>query len=146
MVKRLGAAALAVVALAACGGGGGGYGGPAPMPTVMPATSPLSTAMLSGGPGFIDSVNHTVYVFDGDRNTPNASACSDACAQYWPPITVAPGAALPPPWTSFVRSDGSTQLAYKTRALYASAFDASPGQTSGDGVSAFGGNWHIARP
>ena len=140
--------ALAAAALAGCGGGGGagGYGGPAPGGTPAPVSSPLQTASLRGSPGFINSANHTVYVFDADLGTPNASTCSGACAQNWPPITVPPGVSFPAPWTTFTRADGSTQLAYKTRALYAFAFDANAGDTNGEGVNAFGGVWHIARP
>jgi predicted lipoprotein with Yx(FWY)xxD motif len=140
-------AALAVTALAACGGGGGGgYGGPAPVGTMAPVTAPLSTATLRGSPGFVNSGNHTVYVFDADLGTPNASTCSGACTQNWPPVTVPPGVSFAAPWTTFTRSDGTIQLAYKTRALYTFAFDANAGDTNGDGVNAFGGVWHIARP
>jgi predicted lipoprotein with Yx(FWY)xxD motif len=38
------------------------------------------------------------------------------------------------------------QLAYKTRALYTFSGDVRPGDTNGDGVNAFGGLWHVARP
>lgn len=136
-------AALAAAALAGCGGGG--YGG-APLMRPPAVTAPLSTATVGGKPGFINSVNHAVYVFDADLNMPNGSACSGSCAQNWPPVTVAAGTMLPVPWTAFARADGSMQLAYKTRALYTSAFDANPGDTNGDGVDAFGGDWHVARP
>jgi predicted lipoprotein with Yx(FWY)xxD motif len=150
MIRQLFASVLLASALAACGGGGstgGGYGGPPPPgPTNPPATQPLSTMQLKGSPGFVNSNNRTVYVFDADLGTPNASTCSGACAQNWPPVTVAAGTNLPSPWSSFVRGDGSTQLAYKTRALYTFAFDANAGDVNGDGVNAFGGVWHIARP
>jgi predicted lipoprotein with Yx(FWY)xxD motif len=147
MIRQLFTAALAAAALAGCGGGGGGgYGGAVSMGATAPATAPLSTATLAGSPGFVNSANHTAYVFDADLSTPNASVCTGACAGTWPPITVVPGTSLPSPWTSFVRADGSTQLAYKTRALYAYSGDTSAGTTNGDGVNAFGGVWHTARP
>jgi len=150
MIRQLCATALVLVSLAACGGGGGtggGYGGPAPVtPTATPVSAPLGTATLAGSPGFVNSAQHTVYVFDADLGTPNASTCSGACAGNWPPVTVVAGTSLPSPWTSFLRGDGTTQLAYKGRAVYTFAFDTSAGQTSGDGVNAFGGLWHIARP
>jgi predicted lipoprotein with Yx(FWY)xxD motif len=150
MNTQLLAFALALTSLTACGGGSGGgmaYGGPPPpAPTVAPVTSPLATATLAGSPGFVNSSQRTVYVFDADLGTPNSSVCTGACAGNWPPVTVASGTALPSPWTSFMRADGSTQLAYKGRALYTFAFDTSAGQASGDGVNAFGGLWHVARP
>jgi predicted lipoprotein with Yx(FWY)xxD motif len=148
MIRQLFASALLAVTLGACGGGGvGGYGGPAPVgPTPPPAGAPLQTSSLKGSPGFVNSNNMTVYVFDADLGTPNASTCSGTCAQNWPPVTVAAGASLPAPWTSFMRADGSMQLAYKTRALYTFAFDHNAGDVNGDGVNAFGGVWHIGRP
>jgi predicted lipoprotein with Yx(FWY)xxD motif len=149
MNRQLFASALLLVSLAACGGGGstGSYAGAPPVTqTAPPAAVPLATASLAGSPGFVNSANHTVYVFDADLGTPNASACSGACTADWPPVTVTPGTTTPAPWTSFVRGDGLTQVAYKGRALYTFAFDTSAGQTSGDGVNAFGGLWHIARP
>jgi predicted lipoprotein with Yx(FWY)xxD motif len=149
MIRQFCASALLLVALTACGGGGssGGYGGPPPpMPTAPPAILPLATASLASSPGFVNSANHTVYVFDADLGTPNASTCSGACAANWPPVTVPAGTAAPAPWTTFLRGDGTTQVAYKGRAVYTFAFDTSAGQTNGDNVNAFGGVWHIARP
>ena len=150
MIRQLFASAILASTLAACGGGGstgGGYGGPPPpVPTTAPVTQPLATMQLAGSPGFVNSNNRTVYVFEADLGSPNASTCSGTCAQNWPPVTVAAGTTLPSPWSSFVRGDGSTQLAYKTRALYTFAFDNAPGQTNGDNVNAFGGVWHVARP
>ena len=149
MNRQLFVSAVLLVSLAACGGGGGtgGYGGPPPPgPTAAPAALPLSTASLGGSPGFVNSANRTVYVFDADLGTPNASTCSGACAANWPPVTVPAGTAAPANWTTFVRGDGPTQAAYKSRALYTFAFDTAAGQTNGDNVNAFGGVWHIARP
>jgi predicted lipoprotein with Yx(FWY)xxD motif len=151
MMKQLFASAILALALSACGGGGssraGGYGGPpAPGPTNPPVAQPLSTMTLKGSAGFVNSASHTVYVFDADLGTPNASTCSGACALNWPPVTTTAGATLPTPWSMFARGDGSTQLAYKTRALYTFSADANAGDVFGDGINAFGGVWHIARP
>ena len=169
MFKSLGASALLALTLAACGGGGstsaggGLYGGPPPVnpttapttaptiapttaPTTPPAGAPLQTATILGSPGFVNANQRTVYVFDADLGTPNASTCSGVCAQNWPPVTIAAGTNLPAPFSSFQRADGTTQLAYKTRALYTFAFDTAPGQATGDLVNAFGGVWHVARP
>ncbi|MDB5069272.1 MAG: hypothetical protein JWM87_383, partial [Candidatus Eremiobacteraeota bacterium] len=115
-------------------------------PTAAPAALPLATASLAGSPGFVNSAGRTVYVFDADLGTPNASTCSGACASNWPPVTVSPGTATPAQWSTFVRGDGPTQVAYKGRALYTFAFDTASGQTNGDNVNAFGGVWHVARP
>lgn len=148
MFKQLSAAALLAFSLAACGGGGstGGYGSLPVGPTTAPVTAPLSTATLKGSAGFVNSANHTVYVFDADLNTPNASTCNSGCSGVWPPVTVAAGTSLPAPWASFMRGDGRTQLSYQTRAVYTYSGDANPGDTNGDGLNVSGGVWHIARP
>jgi len=147
MKHTIGAVVLAtLVALGGCGGGG--YSGPAvaiaPAPPVM---SGLSTASINGGPAFVNSVMHTTYVFDADLNTPDMSNCvSAACASFWPAVAIVAGSPLAGNWTMFTRPDGTMQLAYKGRALYAYYGDTSPGIAAGDGINAFGGVWHVARP
>jgi predicted lipoprotein with Yx(FWY)xxD motif len=149
MFRQFCASALLLVSLAACGGGGStsAYGGiPTGGPTAPPATAPLTTASINGSAGFVNTSQRTVYVFDADLATPNASTCTGACTGAWPPVTVAPGTSLPAPWTSFQRTDGTTQLAYNGRALYTFSGDSAPGQFNGDGLNEFGGIWHVARP
>jgi len=151
MTRQIFASLALLASLAACGGGGGtgsGYGGPPVATTTQPpANAALSTAQLNGAPGFVNATQFTVYVFDADTAA-NQSTCGSAngCAGVWPPVTVAAGATLPANWTSFTRTDGSQQLAYKGRALYTYVVDKSPGQTNGDGITSFGNLWHIARP
>jgi predicted lipoprotein with Yx(FWY)xxD motif len=106
---------------------------------------PLSTATLLGSSGFVNGSSFTVYVFDADLLKANASTCTGACSGVWPPVTP-PSGTLPSGWTSFQRQDGSMQLAYKGRALYTYTGDPAPGNTNGDGLTAFGGVWHVARP
>jgi len=144
--------------LAACGGGSSG-GSTTPVivatatpgaissPTASPtsASAPLSTATLAGSPGFVNASGFSVYVFDADLAQANASTCNGSCAGVWPAVS-APNGTLPSGWTSFQRQDGTMQLAYKGRALYTYVGDPAPGTTNGDGLTAFGGVWHIARP
>jgi predicted lipoprotein with Yx(FWY)xxD motif len=105
--------------------------------------SVLNTATLNGSPGFVARNGHTVYVFDGDLQTPNASTCLGACPVSWSPIPAA-GATLSGLWGQFTRMNGSMQLSYATRPLYQFIGDDAAGQTNGDGLVAFGGTWHIA--
>jgi predicted lipoprotein with Yx(FWY)xxD motif len=141
---------LAAAILAGCGGGAYGgssavYGGPGNQPSPNPQTVPLSTATLKGAAGFVDNAGMTVYVFDLDLQTPGQSSCNGECAQNWPPL-IAPAGNLPSPYSAIARQDGRSQLAYNGRPLYAYTGDSAPGQTNGDGLNAFGGIWHIARP
>jgi len=146
MKMTLAGSAIALALLAGCGGGGGYSSVMQPGPTSSSGNnSPLSTATLKGAPGFVNSSGLTVYVFDLDLTAPGQSTCNGTCAQNWPPVA-APAGSLPSPWTAITRQDGSHQLAYAGRPLYTFSFDTAPGQTNGDGVNAFGGNWHIARP
>lgn len=142
--------ALAAAVITGCGGGAYGgssavYGGPGNQPSPNPQTVPLATMTLKGAPGFVDNANLTVYVFDLDLQSPGQSSCNGQCAQNWPPL-IAPAGNLPSPYSAIARQDGRTQLAYKGRPLYAFSGDSAPGQTNGDGLDAFGGIWHIARP
>jgi predicted lipoprotein with Yx(FWY)xxD motif len=147
-VKRLSGSPLtnltivlaAVGLLIGCGGGGGST-----LPSSNNVAQPLSTANLKGAPGFITAAGFTVYVFDLDLTTPGHSDCNGSCAQFWPPQAPTMST-LPAPWSSILRTDGTMQLAYNGRPLYTFTEDKSPGQANGDGVTFFGGTWHIARP
>jgi len=132
----IGATAL----LVGCHGGGGSR--VQPNNNVM---QPLSTAMLKGAPGFVTGAGFTVYVFDADLASPGRSVCNGTCATVWPALAP-PTLNLPAQWSAITRSDNSMQLAYNGRPLYTFTLDKSPGSISGDGVTAFGGMWHIARP
>ena len=103
--------------------------------------------MLNGSPGYVNPSGLTVYVFDADlAGGNNTSSCSGACATNWPPVAPPAGVTISAPWSTFVRGDGRTQLSYSGRALYTFIGDGAPGQATGDGVNAFGGLWHVARP
>jgi predicted lipoprotein with Yx(FWY)xxD motif len=49
-------------------------------------------------------------------------------------------------FATITRTDGSTQLTYSRRPLYRFIGDDAPGQANGDGITAFGGLWHVSRP
>ena len=147
IVSRVMPALTAAIVLAGCGGKSLGI-----LPTMQHTPAPvpqgqatLATMILKGSPGFVNSVGHTVYVFDADLASPGQSVCNGACAANWPPVGV-PSAMLTTGFSSITRADGSKQLAFDGRPLYTFAFDVNVGDTNGDGVNAFGGLWHIARP
>lgn len=140
-VRILSVLIAATALLVGCGGGGGG----SMLQQNNTMQSPLATTMLNGSLGYVNAGGFTVYVFDADLATPGHSACNASCAANWPPLAP-PTANLPALWSTIVRSDSSMQLTYNGRPLYTFAFDKKPGDTHGDGVTAFGGVWHIARP
>ncbi len=93
----------------------------------------------------VDSKGHTLYLFGRDRG--GRSACYGRCAVFWPPLlgrrrpTLGPGVER-----SLVgvtrRRNGALQLTYRRHPLYRYRLDRLPGQTSGEGVRAFGGRWY----
>jgi len=148
-------AALAIL-LAACGGGGTSTSAaapvatPTPTPTPAPAGATLATQSLDGAAGYVAPSGFTVYVFDADLNQPaGTSACTVAtgCAAHWPAVQAVAGVTYAAPFTVFTRADnGLQQLAYNNHPLYTFTGDSAVGMTNGDGITAFGAPWHIARP
>ena len=136
---------FASFSLAACGGGTGApgtpYGGgsqPTPVPTG--AAAPLTTTTIDGGPAFVDSAQHPVYVFSGD--TSNHSNCTGGCLSVWPAVPP-PAGTLTPPFGAFTRSDnGKQQLTYNGAPLYTFVNDTQPDVSTGNGVDGFS----LARP
>ena len=140
---------LTVVALASCGNDNNNQPvASAPPKTVsgQPATVGVENSNL--GKILDDSQGRTLYVFQADSGT--KSNCSGACATNWPPLTsanptVGKGANASMLGTS-KRSDGKTQVTYNGHPLYTFAGDSGPGDTSGQGVNAFGGLWYVLSP
>jgi predicted lipoprotein with Yx(FWY)xxD motif len=135
--------ALAPVAIAACGGGGATA---ATTPAKTTSTSPTSigTGKTTLGTILVDSQGRTLYLFTHDSGT--TSACSGPCATAWPPL-VATGAATATSGADAAllgtskRADGTTQVTYNGHPVYRFIKDVNPGQTNGEGVTAFGGSW-----
>lgn len=95
-----------------------------------------------------DLSGHTLYTFSGDKGT--TSACYGACAKAWPPALTkgkarAGGEASPGKVGTTKRKDGTVQLTYAGHPLYTYTPD-KQADTKGNGVHAFGGEWHAIRP
>ena len=146
----------AAVSLAACSpssaaspGGSSPYGSAAPTSSAPTAPAASSDAMAvrqtSLGAILTDGRGFTLYAFDADKGT--TSNCSGACAVAWPPAgttstdpQVGSGVSQSLVGTT-TRADGTTQLTYAGRPLYLFQGDTSPGDTNGDGSTAFGARW-----
>jgi predicted lipoprotein with Yx(FWY)xxD motif len=100
-------------------------------PTVMIAKDATLGDILVNDQGF------TLYYFKDDQ--PDTSNCTGACAQLWPPLTVAQGTqpvagpGVPDKLGVIQRADGTYQVTYDHMPLYTFAQDTQPGQTSGQG-------------
>jgi predicted lipoprotein with Yx(FWY)xxD motif len=97
------------------------------------------------GTFLVDGKGRTLYLFQKDTST--KSRCSGACATAWPPLLTtgkpkASGSARKALLGTTRRSDGTTQVTYKGHPLYRFAQDMKPGDTMGQGVTAFGARWY----
>jgi D-xylose transport system substrate-binding protein len=125
---------------------------PTSAPTVLAATAPAqptsgaASATIELGQskqfGSIltdSSKGMTLYLFTKDK--PGESACTDACAQIWPPLTIAQGAApvagtgLTAKLGTIQRADGTMQVTYNDHPLYFYAKDTKPGDVTGQGLN-----------
>lgn len=140
-------AIVAASVLAACGGGQAG----SPSAGSTAAAAPTVTAKQLGGAGtvLVDASGRPLY--DNDQEARGTVLCKGACTSFWTPLTVSgtPTATrLAGPVGVVQRPDGSRQVTYNGKLLYAFSLD-SPGKVTGDGFAdAFGGQkftWHVAR-
>ena len=97
------------------------------------------------GKVLVDARGRTLYLFEKDKL--GRSACYGACATYWPPL----GSSAKPRAARGVRAsllgvtrrtDGKRQVTYAGHPLYTFSLDTRAGQTSGQGLTDFGGSWN----
>jgi predicted lipoprotein with Yx(FWY)xxD motif len=129
-------AALAGLALAATGQAAGG-------------AATLKTRHGGKGTFLVDGKGRTLYLFQKDT-TPK-SRCAGACATDWPPLLTtgrpkASGLARTSLVGTTKRADGTTQVTYHGHPVYRYIGDQKPGDTNGQGVSAFGARWYAVNP
>ena len=127
------------VALIATASAAGGTSGGA---KVLTRAAPLGKIL-------VDSKGHTLYLFEKDKR--NRSACSGACAGFWPPLLTtgrpAAGAGVKASLLGTTRRrDGRMQVTYAGHPLYRFALDSRAGQTKGEGLDKFGAEWYVLAP
>jgi predicted lipoprotein with Yx(FWY)xxD motif len=116
-----------------------------PPPSAIVQVGSMSTALgtvLTGPSG------NTLYTLSSDPS--NGSTCTGACLGAWPPLLVPAGGTVSGPagtsltFGTFTRTDDMTiQATANGRPLYLFSHDTAPGQTNGEGITAFGGTWHV---
>ena len=101
------------------------------------------------GTVLVDPKGMTLYTL---TNGATQVACTGQCATFWPPLFLAAGgdeaAARRAGVTGLgtMMAAGGTQVTENGVALYRFSKDNAPGDTNGDGISSFGGVWHVATP
>ena len=147
-----GAIALVFTALAAagCGGGSNNTSASSARPkTANGQSATIGVANESLGTILVNSQGRTLYLFQKDAGA--KSACTGACAADWPPLrvtgtaSVGSGANASSVGTT-ARSDGKPQVTYGGHPLYLFMGDQKPGDTNGQGLTAFGGGWYALSP
>jgi predicted lipoprotein with Yx(FWY)xxD motif len=109
----------------------------------------ISTASTSLGKIVVTSSGRTLYLFAKD--TSGKSTCTGQCATFWPPLIASAkpraGAGARASLLGTTRgADGRMQVTYNHHPLYTFAKDTKKGQTSGEGLSAFGAKWFAVSP
>ena len=151
LLLSLAALALVAFAVAGCGGGDNGQASASPSNSnASNGSSTVGTTDVSGlGKILVDSTGRTVYLFEKD--TGPKSTCSGACAAEWPPVTTTGKPSAGNGLTASMlgttkRSDGATQVTYNGHPLYRYAGDSKAGDTKGQGLDFFGGEWYVLSP
>jgi predicted lipoprotein with Yx(FWY)xxD motif len=96
-----------------------------------------------------DARGHTLYLFEKDKK--GMSLCNGACVAYWPAILSAAkpraGAGVRASLLGRTRrADGRRQVTYAGHPLYTFVGDSKAGQTTGEGLTDFGGAWDAVAP
>jgi predicted lipoprotein with Yx(FWY)xxD motif len=140
-----GAAVVPLIALALAGCGSSSKASSSAPPTASNG-QPVTVGVTNTGLGnvLVDGKGLTLYLFQKDSGT--KSACSGSCAAIWPPLTVtgtptAGSGANASLLTTSMRADGTTQVVYNGHPVYLYTGDQKPGDTTGQGIVAFGGGW-----
>jgi len=139
---RLLAAVIGILLLAACGSSATEEAAPAPAST---------TVAVGNADALVDAKGMTLYFTDQDTSSKLACA-SNACLQFWKPLTVTAGQTPTGPEQvadklgTLKRPDGSMQVTYDDKPLYTFTLDKTSGQVNGNGLTdSFDGSsftWH----
>jgi predicted lipoprotein with Yx(FWY)xxD motif len=143
--------ALIALALAGCGSsskasGSNNNGTATPARPLTSDGQPATVGIATTGLGsiLVDAQGRTLYLFQKDSGT--TSACTGACATFWPPLTVTGtptvgNGANATLLSTAKQSNGKTQVVYNGHLVYLYTGDHNPGDTTGQGLVAFGGGW-----
>jgi predicted lipoprotein with Yx(FWY)xxD motif len=138
--RLLAAAAFALAAGAGVGWALQAAGAPTPRPDT--DATILHTRNIGDVTVLTDAEGYTLYWFGPDTAT--KSACQGSCARNWQPANgpAAWGPGVTGTIGAIVRPGGSLQATYDGHPLYTTTADTGPGQTKGNGVWSYGGEWH----
>jgi predicted lipoprotein with Yx(FWY)xxD motif len=145
----------ALIVLAACGSSTAKVSPAAPPPATTSTTlhvassAPvvLTTKTSTLGSILVDAKGMTLYTL---TNAGKPVPCTGQCATFWPPLLL-PSGMMTAMGAKGVTGLGTTsaasvlQVTEKGSPLYRFSKDSAPGDTNGEGISSFGGTWHVAK-
>jgi predicted lipoprotein with Yx(FWY)xxD motif len=110
------------------------------------AASVVKVHKTALGSVLVDGRGRTLYLFEPDHF--GQSVCSGKCAVAWPPLLTtgkprASAGAHAALLGTTKRSDGKLQVTYQGYPLYTFIKDTKSGQTTGQGLDGFGGEWYV---
>ena len=122
----------------------------APTPTAKKSrTSPAPVVMTGStaklGSVLVDGKGMTLYTL---TNGGKQVLCTGQCASFWPPLLL-PADTMTALGASGViglgtaSAAGGLQVTENGARLYRFSIDKAPGDTNGEGISSFGGVWHV---
>lgn len=123
----------------AYGYGGGGGSSSASAVSLKAVSSPLGSIL-------VDQDGKTLYLFEADSQ--NKSNCSGGCLNLWPPVMANGKATAGSGVTAGMigTATGSSQVTYAGHPLYWFSGDTKAGDTNGEGLDDFGGEWYAISP
>ena len=149
----------AAIALAACGSSSSTAKAGSTTTSTTASSSTSSSPTTSGaaivktasnakfGTLLVDDKGATLYTL---TNNGTPVACTGQCLTFWPPLllpagtTTANGAAGVT-GLGTASATGGTQVTFKGAPLYRFSADGAAGDANGEGISSFGGVWHVAK-
>ncbi len=140
----------ALLALAACGSSTARVT-PSAQPSVTTSTSGAAEVMTATtskfGAVLVDAKGMTLYTL---THGGAPVACTGQCATFWPPLLLPSGAmtalgASGVTGLGTASAAGGLQVTENGAPLYRFSIDKAPGDAKGEGISSFGGIWHVAK-
>jgi predicted lipoprotein with Yx(FWY)xxD motif len=150
LTTGLAAATMVSGALAIGGmGSAAGAAGAHRVSTAMPAAGGVTvkTHHKKLGTFLVGPNGHALYRFEKDNGS-SKSHCYKECAMDWPPLIThgkphAAGKAKARLLGTTKRKNGDRQVTYHGHPLYYFSEDSKAGQTHGEGLVEFGGEWNV---
>jgi len=103
----------------------------------------VKTKKLKGvGTVYVDAKGKTLYQL---TNAGQAVACTGGCAAIWPPLLIPAGSTPKGAKGVTGLSSAAGQVTVAGLPVYRFSGDSKAGQANGEGISSFGGIWHVVK-